>query len=345
MLPPALPNQTRIASDPAEHAPLPWSDFFDYFTDLSLPVVDDPSTQATFRVYQTFVRARQSGPGETRSPPKAVFVLVHGAGHSALSWAMASQCFKSMAGSYNATDFDIVCFDGRGHGLTVTQDDANLSLERLSQDLVDVVNGLYPAPNYPSQIVLAGHSLGGSIVVDAAPRLKNVIAVAVIDVVEGTALESLAYMGGILRSRPKSFSNLDEAIAWSVRSNMVHSAESARVSVPPQLQKREQDGRYYWRTDLISSQRYWKDWFADLSSKFLSLRAGRLLLLAGTDRLDTKLTMGQMQGKFQMIVTPESGHSIQEDVPEKVVSALLELWQRNQPLDIVAIRRAHMVGR
>jgi hypothetical protein len=37
-------------------------------------------------------------------------------------------------------------------------------------------------------------------------------------------------------------------------------------------------------------------WFKDLSLKFLSVKAGRLLILAGTDRLDKTLTIGQMQG-------------------------------------------------
>ena len=38
------------------------------------------------------------------------------------------------------------------------------------------------------------------------------------------------------------------------------------------------------------------EWFKDLSSKFLASRAGKLLLLAGTDRLDKPLMIGQMQG-------------------------------------------------
>lgn len=38
------------------------------------------------------------------------------------------------------------------------------------------------------------------------------------------------------------------------------------------------------------------DWFKGLSGKFLGSRAGKLLLLAGTDRLDKPLMIGQMQG-------------------------------------------------
>jgi hypothetical protein len=39
-----------------------------------------------------------------------------------------------------------------------------------------------------------------------------------------------------------------------------------------------------------------EDWFKGLSGKFLGSRAGKLLLLAGTDRLDKPLMIGQMQG-------------------------------------------------
>ena len=53
-------------------------------------------------------------------------------------------------------------------------------------------------------------------------------------------------------------------------------------------------------------------WFKGLSSSFLSVRAARLLVLAGTDRLDKELMIGQMQGKFQLVVVPDTGHMIHE---------------------------------
>lgn len=45
---------------------------------------------------------------------------------------------------------------------------------------------------------------------------------------------------------------------------------------------------------------------------FLACRTARLLILAGTDRLDKELMIGQMQGKFQMEVVPEVGHMLHE---------------------------------
>ena len=47
-----------------------------------------------------------------------------------------------------------------------------------------------------------------------------------------------------------------------------------------------------------STEQYWPGWFQGLSSKFLSCSPAKMLLLAGIDRLDTDLTVGQMQGKL-----------------------------------------------
>ena len=53
-------------------------------------------------------------------------------------------------------------------------------------------------------------------------------------------------------------------------------------------------------------------WFTGLSGKFLAARTARLLVLAGTERLDKELMIGQMQGKFQLVVIPNVGHMVHE---------------------------------
>ena len=45
---------------------------------------------------------------------------------------------------------------------------------------------------------------------------------------------------------------------------------------------------------------------------FLAARTARILVLAGAERLDKELMIGQMQGKFQMVVVPGVGHMVQE---------------------------------
>ena len=53
-------------------------------------------------------------------------------------------------------------------------------------------------------------------------------------------------------------------------------------------------------------------WFTGLSGKFLSARTARLLVLAGAERLDKELMIGQMQGKFQLVVLANVGHMVHE---------------------------------
>ena len=48
-------------------------------------------------------------------------------------------------------------------------------------------------------------------------------------------------------------------------------------------------------------------WYTGLSGAFLGVRVPKVLLLAGTDRLDRELTIGQMQGRFQMVLLPQVG--------------------------------------
>jgi protein phosphatase methylesterase 1 len=104
--------------------------------------------------------------------------------------------------------------------------------------------------------------------------------------------------------------------------------ESAKVSIPSQLIQK--DGVYTWKAELDKTEPFWKGllhncictivvitllgWFTGLSKAFLSAKAAKLLILAGTDRLDKELTIAQMQGKFQLALLPACGHAIHEDV-------------------------------
>jgi len=73
-------------------------------------------------------------------------------------------------------------------------------------------------------LVFCGHSMGGSLAVHTALKLETlgsvIAALIVIDVVEGSAMGALRSMHGVLKSRPKSFRTLKNAIRWS-RSSQV----------------------------------------------------------------------------------------------------------------------------
>ena len=91
-----------------------------------------------------------------------------------------------------------------------------------------------------------------------------------------------------------------------------------------------QSGAWIWRTDLKESSKYWEGWYRGLSSSFLSLKVPKMLILAGTDRLDRDLTVGQMQGKFQLVLLSRAGHAVHEDEAGEVSSAVAGFIKRFQ---------------
>lgn len=105
------------------------------------------------------------------------------------------------------------------------------------RDIGDVMAKLYPDEMPPVYVI--GHSMGGAIAVNLVKSelVRGVIGITVIDVVEGTALEALASMQSFLRSRPKHFSSIRNAIEWCIRSGQIRNVESAKVSVPGQIIK------------------------------------------------------------------------------------------------------------
>ncbi|KAJ9048065.1 Protein phosphatase methylesterase 1, variant 3 [Entomophthora muscae] len=205
--------------------------------------------------------------------------------------------------------------------------ETNLSLDQLVSDL----NGVVKETVLKGAVVLVGHSMGGAVVAKAALSGevggRPLVGVVVIDVVEGTALAALSGMDRVLESRPKTFKSPEAAIKWAIQSGTLRNAASARISMPSQLVQKE--GRWDWRIDLATTQPYWVGWFTGLSEHFLSAKAPKLLLLAGTDRLDKTLMIAHMQGKFQLEVRPATSHTIQEDDPIGVADILSAFASRH----------------
>uniref|UniRef100_A0A453C1X2 protein phosphatase methylesterase-1 n=4 Tax=Aegilops tauschii subsp. strangulata TaxID=200361 RepID=A0A453C1X2_AEGTS len=239
-----------------------------------------------------------------------------------LSFALAANQIKGKA--------RVVAMDLRGHGKSSTSDDLDLSIETLTNDVIAVIRTLYGDP--PPAIILVGHSMGGSVAVHVAARraIRNLHGLVVVDVVEGTAMASLIHMQKILLNRAQHFPSIEKAIEWSVKGGPLRNIDSARISIPSTLKYDESKECYTYRTPLEKTEKYWKGWYEGLSDKFLSCPVQKILLLAGTDRLDRALTIGQMQGKFQMIVVRHTGHAIQEDVPEEFASHILNFISRNK---------------
>ncbi|KAL3423561.1 protein phosphatase methylesterase 1 [Phlyctema vagabunda] len=264
-----------------------------------------------------------------------LFITHHGAGSSGLSFGVLAAELRKILPSAG-----ILSLDARGHGsttITPRPELLDLSLETLSSDLIVVIEGTREKMNWKElpPLVLIGHSLGGAVVTDVAKggRLGNaVLGYAVLDVVEGSAIDALQSMQTYLSTRPVGFSSLAAGIEWHIRSRTIRNSVSARTSVPGLLDFNPEargSRSWCWKTDLAATQPFWEGWFIGLSKKFLEAKGGKLLLLAGTDRLDKELIIGQMQGKYALQVFPEAGHFIHEDLPEKTAMVIADFYKRN----------------
>uniref|UniRef100_A0A8C9U2C8 Protein phosphatase methylesterase 1 n=1 Tax=Scleropages formosus TaxID=113540 RepID=A0A8C9U2C8_SCLFO len=318
-IPGGLQSGSKMRMGPGrkrDFSPLPWNKYFEKMEDVA--VQNDNSTDISF-LHTVF---GSQGP---------VLLLLHGGGHSALSWAVFTAVICSRI------NCRVVAVDLRGHG-----ENAH------SLDVGKVLEALY------------------------GNHVPSLLGLCVIDVVEGTAMDALNSMQNFLRSRPKTFRSLENAIEWSVKSGQIRNIESARVSMVGQVKKCEEplsspgisksivegiieedeedegeeesnnkrkkeddlevkkESLYTWRIELAKTEKYWDGWFRGLSALFLSCPVPKLLLLAGVDRLDKDLTIGQMQGKFQMQVLPQCGHAVHEDAPEKVAEALATFMVRHK---------------
>ncbi|KAG6901734.1 hypothetical protein C0995_008388 [Termitomyces sp. Mi166 len=186
----------------------------------------------------------------------------------------------------------VLAIDVRRHGKTTpTSDhsDEDLSIEVPIQDLMEVTRKIFPDP-------------------------------------ARSAINALPFMNNLLNARPDGFNRIEEAIEWHVSTKAMRNAHSARISIPSIIVSDPTAVLpCQWRTPLRSTASYWPSWFRGLSSNFLQARTARILVLAGADRLNNELMIGQMQGKFQLVVVPGVGHMLQEDDPKRLAGIMIEI--------------------
>ncbi|VDN25707.1 unnamed protein product [Gongylonema pulchrum] len=208
-------------------APLEWDVFFDKKLDVSI------SEQDIFCVY-------------TKGDAGPMFFLLHGGGYSGLTWACLTEELSTLA------QCRIVAPDLRGHGNTVTADELDLSTERQIEDIVAIHKKICGDESVPTIVV--GHSMGGALAVHAVAsgRIKDAVALTVIDVVEGTAMEALNTMKHFLRNRPQKFGTVGAAIEWCSKSGTAKNVRAAQVSMPAQIRKIGDVSIFVCILDLLS---------------------------------------------------------------------------------------------
>lgn len=247
-----LPKKNKMSNfSNIDFSPLHWQAYFEEARDL-----DVSRSKGKFRVYLNGFKKQSNAP---------VLVLIHGGGYSALTWSLFVRSIIEIC------ECRIVAIDLRGHGSTKTDDDYDLSLDRLVDDIYNVLVCLFNEnldktddkidANNDSEMAtmadiqykpieeeqislpplcLVGHSLGGALVTNASFKLSSVCTITgliVIDVVEGTALDALQSMHLVLKNRQNSFNSIKDAIEWCVRNNQTKNIEAARISFPGQIKK------------------------------------------------------------------------------------------------------------
>jgi protein phosphatase methylesterase 1 len=87
---------------------------------------------------------------------------MHGAGHSALSFAALAKYLKH--------SYTVAAFDFRGHGGHFTDNETDLSEETLVNDSIEVVKYVCTKFNEAS-VIIVGHSMGGSIATKTTEKI------------------------------------------------------------------------------------------------------------------------------------------------------------------------------
>ncbi|KAI5960675.1 PPE1 [Candida pseudojiufengensis] len=235
-----------------------------------------------------------------------VLVCLHGAGSSSMTFARLTEHIE----------FSVFLFDMRGHGESFFDED--FSMNSLVDDVRFVLNEFVESYK-PSSIFMLGHSLGGAVFANYLQKYqteKLYQGLILLDIVEETAVSSLIVMPQFIEKIPKKFDSLTSAIQWHMNF-LLFNENSAEVSVPDLLNLDE----LTWKTDLKRTQYYWDTWFHGLSKNFLNFKGAKLLILSAHETLDKELIIGQMQGKYQLVVfnnNQKSGHFVHEDIPKQV---------------------------
>lgn len=348
-----------------------WSDIFDY---------NDIYCDSKGYKFQTYYKE----PKSINDEYKILFIGHHGAGSSGLTFSKLADeiCKQSNISKFNTIP-GFFTFDFRGHGKTfkLNQNDANsnynISIDQLIDDFKFVfyhlLNKIITSNNLNPEklsIFLVGHSLGGSVVCkylteslnqlsssdNLSKKYLNLIkGLTLIDIVEETAIKSLPAMSNYLNNLPNNFPNLKSAIDWHIKNGLINNFESCKYSIPEILFNDKLENNWKFIIDLKKTEIYWNNWFKNLSSNFINLpsKFSKMLILANNDYLDKNLIIGQMQGKYQLVVfhsnnsnnlndilttttknitlsdSNKLGHFLQEDIPIKLSITLLEFVERN----------------
>jgi pimeloyl-ACP methyl ester carboxylesterase len=162
-------------------------------------------------------------------------VLLHGGGQSRHSGGGA---FQARA----REDFQVVSFDGRGHGESDWSQSGAYDLSDRVGDLRKILDGI-DAP-----YVLVGASLGGATAICAVDEGARPAGLVLVDIVPEPEPEGIRRIVSFMSRHPRGFATLEDAADAVAAYNPERKRPANPEGLMKNLRKRE-DGRLYWHWD------------------------------------------------------------------------------------------------
>ncbi|KAG6797093.1 protein phosphatase methylesterase 1 [Apis mellifera caucasica] len=343
-------NKSKGFQRKRDYDPVQWTPYFDHSQDVKIG--DD-----IFHIY-------------TKGTDGPTLVLLHGGGYSALTWAeftksimtmivckvmaidlrghgdtqtsneedlSADTLAKDVAAIVNATTKNNpVILVGHSMGGAVAVRAASLITNLCGLGVIDVVEGTAMDALASMQSFLRSRPSSFSSISQAVEwcvrsgQIRNIQSakVSVPGQIRNIETNKLATHDIDLLSQSSTCQCISETTI--PREDIIQEEEPVNMPPPSTPTGTTATRKYVWRIDLSKTEQHWLGWFKGLSTAFLNVPVPKVLLLAGVDRLDRELTVGQMQGKFQMQVLPACGHAVHEDVPDKVAEAIATFMVRHK---------------
>ncbi len=280
---------------------------------------------------RTVVAYLEQGPAGAAT----TIVLVHGWSQDHTSWDDVLAVLDT-----GHPGLRVLAYDARGHGRSDAGPRGSATIDQFADDLADVLHGLVPA----GRVVLAGHSLGGPVIMAFAERHPRLLA----DRVDGVALvaTSGARVGHDLFGLPERLTAPALLVAPLVtrlralsraRVNLHHPALIAGF-IRRGIYGPGHDSHHNRIRTAAQTSRAHPATTAQLVHEML--RHDRLHRLAALNQASTVVLAGTLDGlcpiahsralaermpEARLVVYPRAGHMLPYERPDEVVTELAKL--------------------
>jgi pimeloyl-ACP methyl ester carboxylesterase len=282
----------------------------------------------------TVLTVLDTGPADAA----ATAVLVHG-------WTQDHTSWDDVADELRAR-MRVVAYDGRGHGWSDAGAPGTATIDTFADDLADVIEGLVPT----GRLVLAGHSLGGPVLMAFAERHPGLLR----DRVDGVALvaTSAAGLGQDIFGFNKRFTAVMMLVRPLITGLQGRSRRSVNFHFPALLAQvlrlglygpgaatkhnRHRTAAQVARSHPATTGQLVDEMLAhDRVARLEDLGGTRTVILAGTKDGLTPIAHSRALAKAlpeaEFVVYPRAGHMLPYERPAGVAEQIVRLAQPSVP--------------